>query len=213
MAEEKVVRKPRQKRSIETKEKILNAAYQLFCEKGYYNTTTNEIAQVAKVSIGSLYSYFKDKDTVFMEILGRYNDSFFKVHDELSREMGQYQDDMKAWFRRLIEALIQVHQASKELNREMNVLYYSMPQVAAVQNQQREKTWQATLQCFYTYKNFMKIKDIEASAIVVFNLISSIVDQIVFGQIEISRERILRAGVDAIYQFLIAGPSEPDSKG
>ena len=72
MEAEKAVRKPRQKRSIETKEKIVSAAYQLFCEKGYYNTTTNEIAQVANVSIGSLYSYFKDKDTIFLEILERF---------------------------------------------------------------------------------------------------------------------------------------------
>lgn len=203
MEEKKAVRKPRQKRSIETKEKILAAAYQLFCEKGYYNTNTNEIAQVANVSIGSLYSYFKDKATIFLEILDRYNESYFKVHDELSSELEQYLNDPKAWFRRLVEGLIQVHQISKELNREMDFLCYTMPEVAAIQKRQREKTWQSTLQCFYAYKEFIKVEDIEAAAIVVFNLISSVVDQIVFCQNEIDNERILQAGVDAVYKYLV----------
>lgn len=203
MEEKKAVRKPRQKRSIETKEKIIAAAYQLFCKKGYYNTTTNEIALVADVSIGSLYSYFKDKETIFLEILDRFNESYFRVHDELSKEMEQYLNDPRAWFRRLIEGLIQVHQVTKEMNREMNFLCYTMPKVAAIQERQREKTWQSTLQCFYTFKEYINVEDIEATAIVVFNLISSVVDQIVFCQNEIENERILQAGVDAVYKYLL----------
>ncbi|SHK12682.1 transcriptional regulator, TetR family [Anaerocolumna jejuensis DSM 15929] len=203
MKQDKAVRRPQQERSIKTKEKILDAAYRLFCEKGYYNTTTNEIAQVANVSIGSLYSYFKDKDTILLEILDRYNDSFFKVHDKLSRDMELYKSDLRMWFRRLIEGLIEVHQISKELNCEMNILCYSMPEVAAVQEKQREKTWQMTLQCFQAYKEYIKVEDIEAAAIVTFKLISAVVDQIVFGKNDIDNERILQAGVEAVYKFLI----------
>ena len=39
-------RQPRQTRSQATKEKILESAYKLFCERGYYQTTTNHIADV-----------------------------------------------------------------------------------------------------------------------------------------------------------------------
>ncbi|WMJ89112.1 TetR/AcrR family transcriptional regulator [Anaerocolumna sp. MB42-C2] len=203
MNQDKSIRKPQQKRSIETKEKILDAAYRLFCKKGYYNTTTNEIAQVANVSIGSLYSYFKDKDTILLEILDRYNESYIKVHDELSRDMELYKTDLKLWFRRLIEGLIEIHQISKELNFEMNILCFSIPEVAAVQEKQREKTWQMTLQCFYMYKEYIKVKDIEAAAIVTYKLINAVVDQIVFCKNKIDNERILQAGVDAVYKFLI----------
>ncbi|MGN6713607.1 hypothetical protein [Anaerocolumna jejuensis] len=45
-------------------------------------------------------------------------------------------------------------------------------------------------------------EDIEA-AIVTFKLISAIVDQIVFGKNDIDNERILQAGVEAVYKFLI----------
>lgn len=203
MAESKPVRKPQQKRSIETKEKILSAAYTLFCEKGYFSTTTNEIAKVAKVSIGSLYAYYKDKDTILLDILERYNNSFLKVHDDLSAEIEIYKNDPKKWIRLLIVNLIEVHQSSKALNREMEILCFTMPAVASVMVKQREKTWQTTLDSFHSFSEYITAKDPEAAAIIAFSLISSIVDQIVFYKNEIEVERILQTGIDAIYHLLM----------
>jgi len=203
MEQDKIVRKPKQVRSVKTKEKILDAAYQLFCSKGYYKTTTNEIAKVADVSIGSLYSYFKDKDTILLEILERYNNAFMKINEELSQDIELYRTDPKAWFRLLMEGMIEVHQISKELNQEMNILCYTMPEVAAVMEKQHEKTRQKVLDSFYLYKEIIKVKDIEAAAIVVFNLVGSVVDQIVFCENTIDNERILQAGIDAVYKFLM----------
>ena len=203
MEQDKIVRKPKQVRSVKTKEKILDAAYQLFCSKGYYKTTTNEIAKVAYVSIGSLYSYFKDKDTILLEILERYNNAFMKINEELSQDIELYRMDPKAWFRMLMEGMIEVHQISKELNQEMNILCYTMPEVAAVMEKQHEKTRQKVLDSFYLYKEIIKVKDIEAAAIVVFNLVGSVVDQIVFCENTIDNERILQAGIDAVYKFLM----------
>lgn len=40
------IREPIQKRSIEKKEKIIQAGFELICEKGYYNTNTAEIAKL-----------------------------------------------------------------------------------------------------------------------------------------------------------------------
>jgi AcrR family transcriptional regulator len=203
MEQDKIVRKPKQVRSVKTKEKILDAAYQLFCSKGYYKTTTNEIAKVADVSIGSLYSYFKDKDTILLEILERYNNAFMKINEELSQDIELHRTDPKAWFRLLMEGMIEVHQISKELNQEMNILCYTMPEVAAVMEKQHEKTRQKVLDSFYLYKEIIKVKDIEAAAIVVFNLVGSVVDQIVFCENTIDNERILQAGIDAVYKFLM----------
>jgi AcrR family transcriptional regulator len=204
MDQNKIVREPKQARSLKTKEKILDAAYQLFCSKGYYKTTTNEIAKVADVSIGSLYSYFTDKDTILFELLERYNDSFNRVNEELCRDMDLYRTDPKTWFHRFMEGMIEVHQISKELNREMKILCYTMPEVAAVMEKQHEETRQKELSSFYLYQDLITVKDIEAAAIVVFNLIDSIVDQIVFCENEISDERILQAGINAVYQFLMS---------
>ena len=65
----KNTREPRQKRSIEMKQRIMEAARLLFSEKGLHGTSSNEIVEKAGVSIGSFYSYFPDKRTLYLEVL------------------------------------------------------------------------------------------------------------------------------------------------
>ena len=71
------IREPIQKRSIEKKEKIIKAGFELICDKGYYNTNTAEIAKAAGVSTGIVYQYFKDKHDILIAGLNNYADSIF----------------------------------------------------------------------------------------------------------------------------------------
>jgi len=48
---------------------IMDAALQLFLEKGYKSVTTREIAAHANVSKGVLYDYFKSKEDLFYETI------------------------------------------------------------------------------------------------------------------------------------------------
>ncbi|MDE6302929.1 MAG: TetR/AcrR family transcriptional regulator [Clostridia bacterium] len=52
------VREPKQERSIEKKNKIVQAGYELFSEVGYHSTNTAQIAKRAGVSTGIVYGYF-----------------------------------------------------------------------------------------------------------------------------------------------------------
>ena len=70
------IRKPIQKRSIETKDKIAQSGFKLFCKKGYHKTNTTEIAKHAQVSTGALYSYFRDKRDIYIEAFDQYIYSF-----------------------------------------------------------------------------------------------------------------------------------------
>lgn len=56
-------RKLREKR--QRKELILEAARKLFQERGFLNVTMSDIAEVAELSIGTLYLYFKNKDDIY----------------------------------------------------------------------------------------------------------------------------------------------------
>ena len=53
-------------------ERILLVAGQVFAEKGFDAATTEEIADRAEVSIGSLYQYFPNKDALFEAIADQY---------------------------------------------------------------------------------------------------------------------------------------------
>jgi AcrR family transcriptional regulator len=67
-------RKPRQARSQERVQRILDVAEELFIAEGYLATTTNAIATRAQVPIGSLYQFFPDKGAIVQALAMRYGE-------------------------------------------------------------------------------------------------------------------------------------------
>ncbi|MFM7886673.1 MAG: TetR/AcrR family transcriptional regulator [Pseudanabaena sp.] len=74
-------RKPRQSRSQERVNRILDVAEDLFARQGYATTTTNAIATHAEVPIGSLYQFFPDKAAILQAMALRYAE---KLHQEFA---------------------------------------------------------------------------------------------------------------------------------
>jgi AcrR family transcriptional regulator len=58
-----------QKRSVETKGKIMQAAQDLFSRSGFESASVSEICRVAGISKGAFYHHFPSKQSVFMELL------------------------------------------------------------------------------------------------------------------------------------------------
>lgn len=56
----------------QTRLALLEAALNLFAEKGYSRTTLNDIAQRAGFTRGAVYWHFKDKPMIFSEVMGHY---------------------------------------------------------------------------------------------------------------------------------------------
>lgn len=53
------------------REIISEAAWHLFWERGYFATSIGDIAKRAKLPKGSVYNYFRSKDDLFAEVVGR----------------------------------------------------------------------------------------------------------------------------------------------
>src|SRR5687768_8058896 len=52
-----------------TKEKITAAGLQLFAYKGLADTSIQEIAKLAGISVGLMYHYYKSKEELFTELV------------------------------------------------------------------------------------------------------------------------------------------------
>lgn len=63
---------PTQKRSRETLDSLIEAADELFAERGVGDATNSMIAERAGVSIGTLYRFFPNKSALVAEYLDRY---------------------------------------------------------------------------------------------------------------------------------------------
>ena len=64
-----------------TKDKIVSVASKLFGHYGFYKTSMDEIAKIARKAKGSLYYHFKSKEELFTEVV---DIEFKKLKSELS---------------------------------------------------------------------------------------------------------------------------------
>lgn len=112
------VREPRQSRSIEKKKKIVQAGFELFCEKGYHNTNTAEIAKRAGVSTGTVYSYFKDKKSIFLASLNHYAESIitpmYTLFEGINLPLNLYEI-----LEKIIDMSLQTHNIAKSAHEEI----------------------------------------------------------------------------------------------
>lgn len=76
-------RQPKQKRSQQRVERILQAAAEVFVEVGYEAATTHAIAARAGTAIGSLYQFFPDKLAIFHALEERHMEQVRAIHAKL----------------------------------------------------------------------------------------------------------------------------------
>lgn len=62
---------PRQQRSVEMVHTILDAAKRVLEKEGLMAFNTNRVAEVAGISVGSLYQYFPNKDALLLGVVER----------------------------------------------------------------------------------------------------------------------------------------------
>lgn len=62
-------RATRRKRATEAR--LLDAAFTVFCERGYDGATTGEMARVADVAAGTFYLHFRDKRAAYEKLAAR----------------------------------------------------------------------------------------------------------------------------------------------
>lgn len=128
-------KRPRQARSRALVAAILQATARVLVREGYAGTTTNRVAEVAGVSIGSLYQYFPTKEALVAAL-----------HEEHGREMAvilraalppadpergpergperERETDLRAALTALVAAVLRAHLLDPALHR---VLEYEFP--------------------------------------------------------------------------------------
>jgi AcrR family transcriptional regulator len=91
-----------------SQEHLLDAAEEVFGRKGYHETTLREVAELADFSVGSVYSFFENKDDLFRQIFLRRGAEFMPemravlADTELDpiEQLHRLVDFQVSWFRR-----------------------------------------------------------------------------------------------------------------
>jgi AcrR family transcriptional regulator len=67
---------------------LLDAAEEVFGRKGFHETTLKEVAELAGFSVGSVYSFFENKDDLFRQVYLRRGDEFMPAMREIVASEG-----------------------------------------------------------------------------------------------------------------------------
>ncbi len=110
-------KEPRQERSRFTVEAILTATERVVAQHGVEGATTNRIAEVAGVSIGSLYQYFPNKDALVTIVRQRSNASFKEEVDPVVE--GLLRLPVEAATRGMVDVLIARHRETLALHNAL----------------------------------------------------------------------------------------------
>lgn len=81
------------------REQILGAATRVFAERGFSRATTREVARQAGVSEGTIYNYFKDKESLLMAIMDKLNETERRAEDFREALATDYEGFFQAYLR------------------------------------------------------------------------------------------------------------------
>lgn len=119
---------PSQERSRLTVDALLEATTRVLMKEGHDRTSTNKIAAVAGVSIGSLYQYFPSKEALMGAVADRHTREMLEViRDSLMKVAAR---PIEVAVRELVSVMINAHRVDPKLHRVVE----QIPRTGRIEN-------------------------------------------------------------------------------
>ncbi len=105
----------RDKKKLETKNKIIEVGGRLFREKGFENTTVDEITKTAEIGKGTFFNYFPTKEALLVD--------FVKIKEKLVYDFIEHELTMNMPVRDKIKNALMMVAKSNEKDRALTKLF------------------------------------------------------------------------------------------
>jgi len=198
-------RRPKQPRSQETYQAILQAAGRLFAARGYEETSTHLVAHEAGISVGALYRYFGGKEPILLELYRR------EVLDlrvrlvagiDIADLVGQ---DLRGIVRKTLATAFQIYGERAALRRVLREQSRRTPELAELRRSQEDEV-NRTVEKILTSVAGVQLPDAEAGAYLITLFIESLIDECVLYPSAAERpdqERLIDAATDFIIRYAL----------
>ena len=170
-------RVPKQQRSIEKKQRIKDAAIKLMSEKGYHSTSSNEIAKAADVSIGTFYSYFKDKKELYIELVADIYNIVLKAVDFSSLPEDMSIEDTVYMY---ISYIFKGHSVMTEFQREIASLSEQSDEFREIEMEHKKEVSAMLIHMLGDYKDQVKVKDLKTASYIILTMVEAVVHDTMF---------------------------------
>ena len=167
-------KRPRQARSIETVEALLEATARVLVKHGYDGLSTNRVAEQAGVSIGSLYQYFPSKEALVAELLEKYSVHFQEL------VIGMLASDQDRSPRTVAKAIVRAMVELKRTNPKLaRVLREQIPRVGRMNRYEENlaRIVEATTLFLGGHASTLRVRDIRSAAFVVVHAVEAVTHQ------------------------------------
>jgi AcrR family transcriptional regulator len=173
----RVYRQPQQTRAKETVDALLTATKALLVQRGVEGATTNAIAELAGVSIGSLYQYFPSREAIIAELSRRHVDQVLTlIFAEVDALTGT---NLRVGARRLIQLMIEIHRQDPELHAAIET---SHPRLAARAQLARVEAQVMAVARTYleSHRSELVVSDLDRAAFVAVTTIEAVTHEAAF---------------------------------
>lgn len=131
---------PQQDRSKVTVDAILTATARILTQEGYDRATTNRIAELAGVSIGSLYQYFPSKEALVTSLAEHHVNAMMAIIESKLKDL--FNAPIEVVLHELVKACIAAHAVDPMLHKVLN------EQVPRINNTNAEERVTALLRAY-----------------------------------------------------------------
>lgn len=171
---------PRQERSRATVDAILRAGAQVLARDGYNKASTNRIAELAGVSIGSLYQYFPNKDALVMAIAEEHSRTMVAL---LAEAAGHRGESLEGAIRVFVRGMIRAHAIDPGVHRALvqQVLHLG---IEAFRNQQVAARMMVQ-RLLEEERKHLQVANPEVTAFVLVAAVEGVIHSAVFEQAEL----------------------------
>jgi len=153
-----------QKRSLETRNKIIGTAEKLFARYGFDETNTNMIAREAAISVGSIYTHFKDKWEIFLIILEEYRQKTYNFAAARIDQIVLEEHDPKEVLSMVIPALYEINRINQNLSNELERFVLVDSRAAEIDARQEKAEDQLIKKLLIHFKDHLLVTDIDSAA-------------------------------------------------
>ena len=194
-------KQPRQARSQAMVEAILDAAARVLTEQGYARLTTNLVAERAGVSIGSLYQYFPNKESLVSALHARH---VGQMHEVIASVLAHARPrSLRGAIKSLVRAELAAHLLEPQLHR---VLERELPFFDANDSEADAGIRASLRELVEAYRDEIVPRNLDLAAWTVGQLLPTLVHAAVIEPPEhASAAEVEGAVVDALMGYLAPG--------
>jgi AcrR family transcriptional regulator len=193
------IRIPKQDRSRERRLRIMETALDLFAGKGINGTSSNEIARKAGVSIGTFYSYFENKKTLFLEILKNHLDNFITGVYTLKSDPSVPLRDL---IRSHIENGFNAFDIHPSFHKEALVLKFSDPEVWRLFDEVEREQLGIISSLLIPYCKHKDLQALQEVSKVIHSAVENVAHYVKFLDTPMDKDRLIDELTEMIYHYV-----------